>query len=103
MVPQLTSHVESIAELCRQFGVKRLDVFGSATRSDFDADRSDIDLVVEFAPSVELTLARYFEFKAALEQVLGRPVDLVELSALRSTRLRRLIERARVPVYATAA
>ena len=32
----------------RLYGVRRLDVFGSAARDDFDQLSSDIDLLVEF-------------------------------------------------------
>ncbi len=40
-----------IAELCRRFHVSRLDVFGSAARgSDFDPDRSDVDVMVTYRP-----------------------------------------------------
>lgn len=90
-------------QLCRRFAVARLDAFGSVTRADFDPSRSDIDLVVEFLSSAPRTLAHYLEFKAALEALLGRPVDLVEWPAVRSARLRHLIAEARVPVYGTAA
>ncbi|MDQ3480300.1 MAG: nucleotidyltransferase domain-containing protein, partial [Actinomycetota bacterium] len=39
-----------IEELCRHFRVRRLDVFGSAIRDDFDPGRSDVDFLVEFEP-----------------------------------------------------
>lgn len=44
----LTHRRDQIAALCRLYGVRRLDVFGSALRDDFDASTSDVDLVVEF-------------------------------------------------------
>ncbi len=65
---------------------------------------SDIDLVVEFTPTPAGTaFDRYFDLKRALERLLDRPVDLVELAALQSARLKRLIERSKVPVYAAPA
>jgi predicted nucleotidyltransferase len=49
-------------------------------------------------------LARqYFDFKTALEHLLSRPVDLVELEAMPNTRLKRIIEHTKVPIYAAAA
>jgi predicted nucleotidyltransferase len=45
---------------------------------------------------------QYFDFKAALEQLFGRRVDLVELDAMRDSRLKRIIERSQVEVYAEA-
>ena len=38
---------EPIAELCRRYGVERLDVFGSVLRDDFRPD-SDVDFLVVF-------------------------------------------------------
>ena len=46
----LTARLPEIAELCRAHHVRRLAVFGSAVREDFDPARSDIDLLVEFEP-----------------------------------------------------
>ena len=102
MHPMITERRETIAALCRQYRVTRLDVFGSALGSDFDLVSSDIDLVVEFAPEpLGMSAARYFDFKNSLEKLFERPVDLVELGAVRSERLRRLIDQAKQPLYAT--
>jgi predicted nucleotidyltransferase len=79
-------------------------VFGSALGPDFDPGSSDIDLVVDFDSAVEGSrVDRYFGLKEALESLFGRPVDLVELNAMRSQRLKRIVDRTRVPVYAAAA
>jgi predicted nucleotidyltransferase len=103
MHPLIESSRDQIAALCRLYGVKRLEVFGSALREDFDVERSDVDVVVEFDALPENDgLRRYFNFKAQLEDLLKRPVDLVELSAMENTRLKRIIERTKVPLYAAA-
>jgi uncharacterized protein with HEPN domain len=50
-LPMIESHRAEIADLCRRFHVSRLDVFGSAARVvDFDPARSDIDILVSYAP-----------------------------------------------------
>ena len=100
----ISQYREAIAALCVEFGVRRLDVFGSAVRPDFDPSRSDIDLTVEFADGLQgNAFDRYFGFKRSLEALLHRPVDLVDLDALRSVRMRKIIERERVPLYGQAA
>ena len=100
MHPAVTTHLEGIAAICRQHQIRRLDVFGSAARaSDFDAGRSDVDFVLEFEPGARPDLETYFSAKAALERLLGREVDLVELGALRNPFLRCEIERQRETVY----
>ncbi|ULQ46914.1 nucleotidyltransferase domain-containing protein [Flagellatimonas centrodinii] len=98
----LTNHEQDIIALCREFHVGRLDVFGSVLREDFGPD-SDIDVVAEFGPVATGGLARqYFGFKQGMEQLLGRPVDVIELSAMQDSRLKRLIEKSRVNVYAAS-
>lgn len=102
MHPMITRHRDQIADLCRRHGVQRLEVFGSLLRDDFRHAESDVDLVVEFLPSPTASpFDRYFGLKAELEALFARPVDLVELGAMPDSRLKRLIERSRVAVYAT--
>jgi predicted nucleotidyltransferase len=43
----LHGHLEAIRSLCREYGVSRLELFGSFARGDFEAGRSDVDLVIE--------------------------------------------------------
>jgi predicted nucleotidyltransferase len=51
----LTDHRDAVAALCKRASARRLDVFGSAVRPDFDTQRSDLDFVVVFddLPPVE--------------------------------------------------
>ncbi len=44
---------EKIAVFCRERGIRRLSLFGSVLRDDFDAARSDVDVLVEFQPGAE--------------------------------------------------
>jgi predicted nucleotidyltransferase len=73
----LEEHKIAIAELCRQLGVSKLDVFGSATRPDFDPARSDFDFILAFDHHGPDSARRFIAFTEALESLLGRPVDLV--------------------------
>jgi hypothetical protein len=101
MQPIIETRRAELAELCRRFHVRRLDLFGSATRDDFDPSRSDVDLFVEFDPGTPLSpFDAYFGFKEAVEALLGRPVDLVIASAVRNPYLLASIERTREPLYA---
>jgi uncharacterized protein len=102
MIVDIALHREELRELCRRFGVRRLDVFGSAVRGDFDPARSDIDFLVEFAPG-EDDLARFLDFKQALEALLARRVDLVDRRAIETSRnyiRKRHILTGAEPVYA---
>ena len=102
MIDDIALHREELRALCRRFHVRRLDLFGSAARSDFDPELSDIDFLVEFDNSHReaLSLKTYFGLKDALEALFGRPVDLVEPDALRNPYLKASIEGSREPVFA---
>ena len=100
----LAGHLRGLRILCRRYAVRRLGAFGSVLRDDFDPKRSDIDLTVEFGRSRTNGLTdQYFRFKAAIERLLGRDVDLVELRAMPASRLKQSIERSQLPVYDQAA
>jgi hypothetical protein len=77
------------AELAKQFDVIRLALFGSTAR-DAAGPNSDVDILVQFDGPA--TSARYFGVQFYLEDLLGRPVDLVTEKALRPE-LRPIIER----------
>ena len=92
-----------LARLCQEHGVRRLDLFGSATSNQFDADRSDIDFIVEFGPTAQQQLfVHYFALKQALETLFARPVDLVMAGAMRNPYFIEAASRTRQPVYASA-
>ena len=75
----LESFREHEAEL-RVFGVRQLGLFGSFVR-DHATAHSDVDLLVEFAPGRK-TFDTYMQLVFFLEDLLGRPVELVTLEAL---------------------
>lgn len=102
MHPLIENNREVIARLCRRHGVRRLEVFGSILSEDFDVERSDIDALVEFESEVAVSFSNFLDLKEALEVLFGRPVDLLELSAIRNRRLRHHIEQSKAPVYAAA-
>ena len=101
MIADVSSRREQLRELCRRFHVRRLDLFGSAAREDFDPARSDLDFLVEFDASAPgaLSLKTYFGFKESLEALFGRSVDLVEPGAMRNPYLKASVERSREPVF----
>ena len=74
MVKAIEEHGTDLQELCRRFGVKRLEVFGSASEEDrFDPDRSDIDFLVEFdLPDPACHAKAYFGLLAALKDLFSR-------------------------------
>ena len=98
----IRTHQRPLDELCRQFCVRRLELFGSAATERFDPLASDLDFLVEFEPQSPMgPFHQYFDFQAALEELFGRPVDLVEPSAIRNPYFRQAVDRGqRVLLYA---
>lgn len=101
MSPDLSPHRAAIAEICRRFHVRRLELFGSAARgADFDPGRSDIDLLVTWEPGHDAPeFAAVMALQDALEGLLGRRVDLAMASAVRNPYLRARIEASRLPLH----
>lgn len=102
MHTEIEKHRETLTALCHRYGVVRLEVFGSAARgTDFDPAKSDADFLVEFDKNTGLpALDQFLGFSEALERLLGRPVDLVEASAVRNPYVRATIDRSKELIYA---
>ena len=67
---------ERIARFCRERGIRRLSLFGSVLRGDFDPQRSDVDVLAEFEPGVLKRVGfQYFGYGEELAAILGRKVD----------------------------
>jgi uncharacterized protein len=100
MIAVVEHKKDALANLCRQFGVERLELFGSAATDSFQPATSDLDFIVRFSfPSAGSYLDRYLDFAEALEQLFQRPVDLLTERAIRNPYFRRSIEATRQPVY----
>ena len=76
MAHVLDPHLAEISDLCRRYGVARLEVFGSAARSQAKPD-SDVDLLVTFDESVQVSIGELLEMAGEVEELIGRPVDFV--------------------------
>ncbi len=101
LIEELIEKRSAIIDLCLQFGVTNLAVFGSATTDDFDPGRSDIDLLVEF-DLLDRTnrFDAFFGLKDGLEALLGLPVDLVTPSALANPFFAEKVKSSKEELYA---
>jgi uncharacterized protein len=101
MEPGLVSKQQEIAAVCRQFGVSRLDVFGSAAVGGFDPATSDYDFIASFSAQPAVSMGRRFVgFCDALEALLGRKVDLMTDRPIDNPYLRAAVNATRKMVYA---
>jgi predicted nucleotidyltransferase len=102
MAGPLTLDHDAIADLCQKHGVRRLAVFGSAVTDEFDPDRSDVDFYLELLGDVENKFDAYFGLKESLEEMLGRPVDLVMSKARQNPYFARSLDETAKDLYAAA-
>jgi uncharacterized protein len=97
----LAPYQHAIEALCRQYHVRRLELFGSAATDRFRPNESDIDLLVVFEELPPGTDSNsYFGLLHALEDLFGRHVDLVSADTIENPYLRESIDESRVLVYA---
>ena len=101
MHPLIEDHLEEIRALCRDFGVAKLELFGSAATDAFDPARSDVDVIVHYPDGYDYGawLGRFQDLERALSAELGRDVDLVMTSALRNRWFAREAAKTRTVIY----
>jgi len=103
MTTIIENNLGDIEALCRKCGVRRLAVFGSVVRGDFDEAKSDLDFLVEFPPmSPRDHKEAYFSLLEDLEALFSRNIDLVELNAVRNPFVKLQIEMDQEAVYDAA-
>ena len=86
-----------ISALCQRYEVRRLALFGSVLRLDFNAS-SDVDVLVEFMPQAAVTYFDLFDMQQALAALVGREVDLLTPAALSPHFRERVLQEA-VTIY----
>jgi predicted nucleotidyltransferase len=99
--PLLQPHLEAIRAICREYGVARLEVFGSVQTDKFDPATSDIDFLVEYPEGYDFGpwAKRLFELEETLSQLFDRSVDVVMTSALKREGFRLEAAKTRAVVY----
>lgn len=99
LAPIVEEKKDEIAALCREYRVRALWVFGSATTDRFDPETSDIDFLVDLGVYEEPIVYRYVNFANALETLLDWKIDLVTVRSVKSPIFRKTIEDSRVAIY----
>lgn len=84
---KLQFDAEAVRQFCRERGIARLELFGSALGDDFNED-SDVDLLAMIRPGVKCGLFEWVDLQEGLARIFARPVDLVS---------RRAVERSHNP------
>jgi hypothetical protein len=98
----IAEHVEAIRALCREYGVLRLEAFGSVCTPEFDLERSDVDFLVEYRDDYEYGpwASRVEDLRVGLATLLGREVDLIMTRAIRKKYFLQSVNETRELLYA---
>lgn len=99
MFPSIESVKQAVTKPCEQFGVKRLEVFGSIARGQADTG-SDLDFIVEFLNETPQGYSkRFFGLQNSLEELLGRKVDLLTDDQIQNPYFKIRVNQDRTSVY----
>jgi hypothetical protein len=95
----IEKNIDTIFALCKQHRVEELFIFGSILTKKFN-DSSDIDFLVQFE-NIDILdyFDNYMDFKEKLENLFGRPVDLLENQAIRNPIFRKVLDREKRLIY----
>lgn len=97
---QLIIPRDKIALFCQKWNLVEFALFGSVLRSDFNQS-SDVDVLITFAPDSQTSLFDLAQMQIELQEIFGRPIDLVEKSSLKNPyRKSEIIESSEV-IYAS--
>jgi len=95
----IEKNINTISLLCELHKVNHLYVFGSILTDKF-SEKSDVDLIVDFKEIELLKYAdNYFDFKFSLEDVLKRPIDLLEEKAIKNPYFKESIDKQKKLIY----
>ncbi|MEI6577208.1 MAG: nucleotidyltransferase domain-containing protein [Bacteroidota bacterium] len=95
----IDNNIGNIKHLCENHKVDKLYLFGSMS-GDTYSDNSDIDLIVRFQNLDVLQYAdNYFDLKFSLEELLKRPIDLLEEQSLKNPYFLENIDSSKKLIY----
>ncbi len=101
MLKEIEQRRIELQTLCRRFGVKRLELFGSAAGAGDLPRVNDLDFLVDFGDLPPAIYANaYFTFREALEQLFAKPVDLVTNGSVRNPYFKQRLEQTKSLLYA---
>ena len=97
----LDKYMSTISELCKKYKVRNLALFGSVLTERFN-EHSDIDMLVNFDTTNHEEwdyVTNFFDFQEALEQLLGRKVDLVVEKAMKNKYFIKSVNQSKQIIY----
>lgn len=97
MIAKITIPEDEIAVFCRRHHIRKLSLFGSVLREDFQPD-SDVDVLVEYEPGHVPGFITQSRLRRELSNILGREADLRTPASL-SDYFRDEVEASAILIY----
>ena len=99
-IPIIGAHYAQLTQLCEQYRVEKLYVFGSVITERFNPLTSDIDLIVELQPRPPTEYGgALIDFRIDLEALFERKVDLLSDQPIKNIIFKRVVERTKQLIY----
>lgn len=76
--------IDKIRDICQQWQIKELALFGSVLREDFNLN-SDIDMLVSFTENAKITFFDLDLIESEFSKLFERPVDIVTKRSIEQT------------------
>jgi uncharacterized protein len=99
MIALVDSKRSEISALCKRFGIRRLEIFGSGATGRYAHGSSDLDFLVDLGEYDETVADRYLDLADALEELFQHPIDLVTERSIRNPYFRASVNRHREMIY----
>ncbi len=98
-IPLVADKKANFAVLCRTYGIRKLELFGSAAKGTFAPETSDLDFIADLGEYERGVAKRYFAFCEALEALFSRPVDVITVRRIANPYVRAELDATREPIY----
>ena len=103
MVDIVKNNLDKIINICKQYHVQSLYLFGSAATEEYFDKQSDIDFLIGYyrdENGMALEPFDYFDVLFSLEAITGKKVDLVVKEAVKNSYFRKKMDSQKVLIYA---
>ncbi|MGI0482589.1 nucleotidyltransferase family protein [Geminocystis sp. CENA526] len=81
---RLQISLNQLFDICQQWNIKEMALFGSVLRNDFN-NESDVDFLISFQPNTPQGLLTMSQLKSQLESLLNYPVDIAIKDSLKDS------------------
>ena len=100
LIPIVAEKLDAVHALCRRYGVRRQEIFGSGAIGGFRPESSDLDFIVDFGDQPLGPWGKLFlDFADGMEALFSRHIDLIMPGSIRNPYFRQAVDASRRVIY----